>query len=272
METVRIDIGGDADFASQNARMSVDVFYPHSHNRGKVAFTVHGRNGSSDSPHMRRMINAYLQKDYLVISPNLCNSQWNDSAGKSTDFTIAHHIRDTKRTIEWAQNHKAELGGAGGRFCLAGHSMGGYAAAFLAATTYNSEVSHILSVAPFTSGEHSIGARIRFHPNGLENLQIETPSALTEWPGHSIYDLIDRISMPLTAIVGTKDNLPLPSDIKDFFDALPNGKDFMLIEGEHHCLVGDGMTGIFKEAISALELSQLQRKIVSKTYPEPGFR
>ena len=251
--------------------MSVDVFNPPSHNQGKVAFLFHGRNGSSDSPHMLKIIEAYLQKDYLVISPNLCNSQWNDSAGKSTDFTIAHHIRDARRTIEWARIQKSALGWTGDRFCLAGHSMGGYAAAFLAATTYRSDVSHILSVAPFTSGERLINARVRFHPGGLENLQIEVPKALTEWQDHSIYAVIDKISMPVTAIVGARDNLTLPSDIKDFFEALPNGKQFMVIEGEHHCLVGENMTGIFKEAIDGLESAAWKLQAIPATCIKPGF-
>lgn len=270
MSKIRIAIGHDADFSSQDARMSVDVFYPPAHDPQKIAFAIHGRNGSSDSLHMMRIIDAYLENDYLVLSPNLCNSQWNDSAGEGTDFTIAHHIRDTERTIEWAKGKKAALGWEGDRFSLAGHSMGGYAAAFLAATAHGSDVSHILSVASFTSGDRLIDARIKYHPNGLENLQIESPNALTEWPGHSVYDVIGKITMPVTAIVGIRDNLTLPSDIRDFFEALPNGREYKVIDGEHHCLVGDGMTEIFSAALRGLEEAALHRRAAPQTYPHPS--
>ena len=146
MSKIRIAIGHDADFSSQDARMSVDVFYPPAHDPQKIAFAIHGRNGSSDSLHMMRIIDAYLENDYLVLSPNLCNSQWNDSAGEGTDFTIAHHIRDTERTIEWAKGKKAALGWEGDRFSLAGHSMGGYVLTRLAAQRPDPVVAEVQAV------------------------------------------------------------------------------------------------------------------------------
>ncbi len=235
--------------------MTVDVFYPERHDLSKIAFVFHGRNGTSDSPHLCKMIEPYLIRGYLVVSPNLRNSDWNDSAGTGKGFLISTHIQDCKRTIEWAKESHNSLGWQGKGIALCGHSMGGYAAAFLAATTYNSITEHVLAVAPFTDGVRHILNRgdISVHPGGIQSLKEECPFSLTEWPQHSIYTVIDKLHMPVTVAVGTDDTLTTPQHVRAFYDALPNRADMLVLENEHHCLVGESVPKILSNCIGRLE-------------------
>ncbi|PZO86491.1 MAG: hypothetical protein DI626_06435 [Micavibrio aeruginosavorus] len=254
MQRERVTIGRDENSGSFDARMSADIFQPDkkSHSR-KVAFVFHGRNGASDAEHMIKVIAAYTRCGYLVVAPNLCNSEWNGSAGQGTEFTMHNHVRDSRRSIEWAISEKNHFGWDGRSFALCGHSMGGYAALFLAATDYRGTADHVLAVAPAISGECLIDARRKYHPNGIENMLIETPSALAEWPRHDLFNVVAGLTMPVSAVVGVDDNLTLPSDIGRFFSALPKGQEFEVLDGEHHCLVGENIPDILARKIGRLE-------------------
>lgn len=255
MNRMRISLDNSGFAPADADRMSVDIFRPRVHASSRIAFVFHGRNGASASPHLLKMIEPYLNRNYLVVSPNNCNSDWNNSAGIGKDFLIASHVRDCARTIEWAKASRHLLGWKGNDIALCGHSMGGYAASFLAATTYNDCTRHVLAVAPFTDGHRQIEARAdtRNHPNGIAALELECPAALAEWPEHSVYSIVEKLRMPVSAVVGADDTLTLPRYITDFFKALPNGVDLMVLEGEHHCLIGDNVPSILGQCIARLE-------------------
>lgn len=272
MDAARIYLDNSGLYADPDY-MSIDIFRSPQADSNKIAFVFHGKDGCSDSPHLLKMIEPYLQRNYLVVSPNLCHSQWNDSAGQKEDFLISYHVRDCARTIEWAKNSREILNWHGNDIALCGHSMGGYAATFLAAATYNRSTKHVLTIAPFTDGTRHLATRAnpQYHVDGIKTLNAECTAALIEWPQHSLYSVIDKLHMPVSTVVGINDTITLPSDIGDFFDALPNGADRLVLADEHHCLIGDNIPIILEKCIKNLE-ERSEHKLSSKpSIPTPPF-
>ncbi|MBU0799729.1 MAG: alpha/beta fold hydrolase [Alphaproteobacteria bacterium] len=232
--------------------ISVEVFKPVRPDPARLAIVQHGRNGKADAPHMMPLIRAYLDSGYTVVAPNAAYSHYNDSTGDGFGFTIDQHVADMRRAVRWARENAAMLGWDGKNFALAGHSMGGFAASFLAATRYADETVHVLTVAPFTSGTRQIEARRRA-PHGLDNLRKELPHAAVEWPKHDIHQHVDKLTMPVSAIVGGRDTVTPATDVKAFFDDLPHPARFTIIPDEHHSLLGEGFYKTARQHIKFMD-------------------
>ncbi len=237
------------------AAMTLEVARPPAYDGTHICIVAHGLNSGARSPHIQHIAKAYHQAGYATVIPNLCHSNPNHSTGDLSGFTIAGHIRDLRRTIEWTLSAQQTLGWKGGSFALAGHSMGGFASCYLAAREYTAQVRHLLAVSPFTSGARSLKARINthFHPQGMEILRRDTPLAEQDWPQYSIYDHMEQLTMPVSAVVGADDTLTTPADIRDFCNALPHGVEMLIVENEHHCLVKDNIPALLAGRIAGLE-------------------
>ena len=240
----------------QGPLIHVGVFGP-PRPTGRLVFVAHGRNGKADAPHMTPVIRAYLGAGYTVVAPDCAHSCWNDSEGEAADFTMARHVADLRRSIEWATVHARTPGGAeelvwdGGRFALAGHSMGAYAACRLAATDYRDRTEHVLAVSPVVSGRRQIESRA-LQPGGLEDLRREVPGALEEWPRHDLFEIIHALEMPVGVIVGADDTVTRVSDVQDFCRHLPNPTGLNVVDHEHHCLLGPGFDRALAERLGRL--------------------
>ena len=231
-------------------RISVEIFKPERSRSDLLTVLVHGRNGKADAPHMLPVAQAYNAADITVVSVDAANSQWNDSAGSAADFTMGQHVEDARRTITWAQANAQRLGWSGQRLALAGHSMGGYAVCYLAATAFNNRISHVLAVAPVVSGQRQIEVKART-PNGLESLRREVPQALDEWPKHDIAPYIDKLTMPVAVIVGQCDTVTLADDVAAFYRRLPNPAGLTIIDDGQHCLCEPAFDAALRQHINA---------------------
>lgn len=232
----RYPINNRVRAALPGPEISVLVYRPARANTERLAVVMHGRNGRADAPHMKPVIAAYLARGYTVVAPDASFSNYNDSYGDGRGFTIGQHVADLNRTIAWARDNAAMLGWDGRRFALAGHSMGGFAVSYLAATRYAQDVVHVLAVAPFTSGERQMAAR---GPDGVRRLAMETPQAPQEWLRHDIHRHIDDLDMPVSAIVGGRDTVTPAADVRDYYRALPRPAYFTILPDQHHSLKGD---------------------------------
>lgn len=243
--------------------MSILVAKPEGLQRSdKLAFIHHGRNGNAEG--MRDIASAYLAHGYMVVMANARNSHYNDSAGTAKDFTITEHINDLERTIEFAHHNSKAIGWTGDIFALAGFSMGGYAASYLAATRYSGRAAHLLALSPLTTGERQIEAR-RDHPKGIEILQRELPLAMDEWPKHDIFKHISGLTSPVSVIVGADDTVTPPRHVCAFADALKHQGVLVsldVLDGRHHSVLnqtGDDFSTLVFKRVEQLERARLVR-------------
>lgn len=234
-------------------RINIALFRPQNADPARVLFLEHGRNGRADSRSMMQIAETYLENGYTVISVNAANSQWNDSEGESHDFTIAEHIRDLKRAIEWARNNPGLSGWDGSNFALAGHSMGGHAAARIASDdNYSDNVTHVMLIAPVISGTRHIETRSK-SPGALERLRQAVNNALNEWPQHDLYDHIENLTAPVCMLVGEIDSVTLPVTIQEFYSRLPDPAGLAIISGQHHTMHGTAFKKEMQNCLKNLE-------------------
>ena len=259
-DVVPLGTSGDPD--APDARMGIDVWRTKAPSP-RLAITAHGRNGAAGAPHMQKLIDAYRARDYVVLSPDCCASAWNDSVGNEADFLLENHVRDVRRTIEWAIANAAALGWSGAHLALCGHSMGAYAAARLAANEYAGRVAHLLLVSPFTSGVRQIEAREKYHPDGIANLRRDVPRALDEWPRHDIFTMIDRLTMPVAVFAGAKDIVAPPENVAEFVERLPLPPIYRLLPEASHCLEGDDYQAELLDAIDRLDAAAERLAIIA---------
>jgi len=231
-----VSFGASDDPHAPDARMSVSVWVSAPSDR--LAVIAHGRNGAANAPHMMKLIDVYRARGYIVVSPDCCASAWNEAAGEERDFLLADHVRDVRRAIEWAEDNAATLGWSGEHLVLAGHSMGAYAVAHLAATDWHGRIGHLVLVSPFTSGTRQIEAREKYHPDGIANLRRDVPAALDEWPRHDIFTVIDKLTLPTAVIAGAKDIVAPPENVREFVERLPTAPAFLMLPEASHCLEG----------------------------------
>lgn len=246
-----ITIGAANDPNAADARMSVELWRTGTLS-DRLAVTAHGRNGAARAPHMQKLIDAYRARGYVVVSPNCCASPWNDSAGNEGDFLLENHVRDVRRTVDWAIANASDTGWTGTHLALCGHSMGAYATARLAANEYAGRISHLLLVSPFTSGVRQIEAREKYHPDGIANLRRDVPRALDEWPRHDIFSVIDRLTLPVAVFAGGKDIVAPPENVGEFVARLPSPPLYRLLPDASHCLEGGDYQAELREAIDWL--------------------
>ncbi|PKR89640.1 hypothetical protein CXZ10_09775 [Pleomorphomonas diazotrophica] len=232
-----VALGASENPDAADARMAIEVWRTEAPSP-RLAVTAHGRNGAARAPHMQKLIDAYRARNYVVVSPDCCASAWNDSAGSEADFLLENHLRDVRRTIDWAIANAAALGWTGAHLALCGHSMGAYAVARLAATDYAGRVGHLLLVSPFTSGVRQIEAREKYHPDGIANLRRDVPRALDEWPRHDIFPIIDRLTLPVAVFAGAKDIVAPPENVTELVERLPSKPIYRMLLEASHCLEG----------------------------------
>lgn len=248
-----ITIGASDDPDDADARMSLELWRTEPPS-SRLAVTAHGRNGAARAPHMQKLIDAYRACGYVVVSPNCCASAWNDSAGNEADFLLESHVRDVRRTIDWAVANAGAIGWNGNHLALCGHSMGAYAVARLAASEYAGRVAHLLLVSPFTSGVRQIEAREKYHPDGIANLRRDVPRAIDEWPRHDIFTVIDRLALPIAVFAGGKDIVAPPENVEEFVKRLPMPPLYRLLPEASHCLEGGDYQSELLGAIDWLDL------------------
>ena len=247
-----IALGTSDDPDADDARMTVEVWKTEARSP-RLAITAHGRNGAARAPHMQKLIDAYRARGYIVVSPDCCASAWNDSAGNEADFLLENHVRDVRRTVDWAVANADALGWTSSHLALCGHSMGAYAVARLAADEYAGRVAHLLLVSPFTSGIRQIEAREKYHPDGIANLKRDVPRALDEWPRHDIFPVIDRLKLPLAVFAGAKDIVAPPENVAELTERLPTPPFYRILPEASHCLEGGDYQSNLCDAIDWLD-------------------
>lgn len=215
-----------------------------------VAVVGHGRNGATDQPQIRCMIEACLRRRWQVFAPDLCHSAGNESAGAADAFTISGHTADVAAVMIWLKQHRA--GHAAKAVVMLGHSMGAYAAVRAAADAEPGEVGGLIAVSPVISGTALLKARRAMGEAAIQALRNELPHAFNEWPQHDLAAVAPKVSVPAAVIVGANDTITPPADAKMMAGWLPMCVGCDVIQDEHHCPTGIGFSRSLDAALNRI--------------------
>lgn len=222
----------------------VVVAVPQDRPKGTVLL-LHGRNGAPEQVQIAEIAQTYLARGWRVAAPELPNSSALPNSGPPGAVTFAGHVGAARQVWAWVARQWPQAPRA-----LAGHSIGGFAAAHLAAD--DADTHHVLAVSAPLSGMVLMRARAAMGPGAVDEVRHEAPAYFAEMRTADATAALHRTSAPLAVVTGAADGLvPLP-DARAYFMAAPNARFFAALPGEHHCPAGAACAQMLDAALSAL--------------------
>jgi len=212
--------------------------------RGTVLL-VHGRNGAPEQAQIAEIADAYLARGWRVVAPELPHSAALPGSGPPDRVTFSGHTAAAAAVWEWVARVWAE-----GPRALAGHSLGGFAVAHLAAGT--PDTHHVLAVSPVLSGPALISAREAMGPAAIDEVRREAPAYFAEMQTADVGPALKRMTAPLAVVTGASDGLIPVKDARAYFAAARDGRFFAALPDEHHCPAGAACGRMLAAALSAL--------------------
>lgn len=210
-----------------------------------TALVVHGRNGAPDQSQIVEIAQAYLARGWRVAAPELPYSSALPESGPPGELTLDRHRRAAADVYLWAASRWADA-----PLALAGHSIGAYAAARLAAEAEG--LHHLLAVSPVISGRALLDARIAMGPKAVEALEREVPLLRAEMEAEDAAPALASLSAPVAVVSGELDGLVPLHAARAYFDAAPRGHFFGALPGEHHCPAGPAAAQMLAAALVAV--------------------
>ncbi len=228
---------------------------------------MHGSGGTKDQPHIRAMVEAFLEAGYGVVSFDTTHTI-GESEGEYEDATLTNYYADLVDVIEWSagQSYYTEP------FVLCGHSLGGIAVA-LFAEKHSKKVRALAPIFTVISGALSLAA-VTLFPDTHINLtkwqrdgvrvslshdgKVEKRLKWAYVEDRSKYDLlpeVNALTMPVLMIVGERDHITPPVHQQILFDKLAGKKELHIIPGALHG---------FHEAHEQRQLKALFRSWITK--------
>ncbi|WP_196216822.1 alpha/beta hydrolase [Paracoccus shanxieyensis] len=229
----------------QVGQVPVRVFEPQAKVKGTLLL-VHGRNGAPDQVQIVEIANAYLSRGWRVAAPGLPNSVAVPDSGPPEAVSFSGHVRAATRIWDWVAATWPNAPRA-----LAGHSIGGFAVAHLAADT--PDTHHVLAVSPPMSGLVLMRARGTMGAAAIEEVMREAPGYFLEMATADAEPALNRMKAPLAVVTGAEDGLVPLKSARAYFMAAPNGRFFAALPAEHHCPAGPACADMLSAALAALE-------------------
>ncbi|SMO65910.1 alpha/beta hydrolase [Paracoccus laeviglucosivorans] len=232
--------------AAQRMAASVPVIVatPQGTPRGTVLL-VHGRNGAPAQPQIAEIALAYLARGWRVAAPELPHSAALPDSGPPDQLTFTGHVRAATGVWDWVAQQWPDTPRA-----LAGHSLGGFAVAHLAAAS--DDTHHVLAMSPPMSGQVLKRAREAMGPAAIDEVRRESPAYFAEMQTADAEPALNLIAAPLAVVTGSEDGLIPLKDARAYFMAAQNGRFFGALPGEHHCPAGAPCAGMLNAALTAL--------------------
>jgi len=214
---------------------------------GKLAFVMHGLSGHKDELHIRTMVEAFLENKYTVVSFDTTHT-FGESEGTEDypDATITNYYADLEDVIVWA----AKQPWYSEPFVLCGHSLGGISIA-LFAEKYPERVKALAPISTVVSGQLSVdtydmfrdratlekwkrdGVKIAYSRDGTRAKRLKW-SHIEDRLKYDLLPRVDRLTMPVILVAGTKDILTPPVHQQILFDKLPGKKEMHIIDSAEH--------------------------------------
>jgi pimeloyl-ACP methyl ester carboxylesterase len=211
-----------------------------------VALLVHGRDGAGTSAHMVPIADAYAGRGWRVVAPDLPFSRATPGSGPPEDFTMQRHVEAARQVLHWVLGEMP----VAHRLALAGHSMGAYAIARLAAESVAAD--HLLAVSPVVSGTALLEARRAMGPAAIEAFEREAPRLRAEMTADDAVPALQRITVPVAVVTGREDGITPVAAARAYFTAAPAAAFYSALPGEHHCPQGPLYTTALAAALDAL--------------------
>lgn len=212
--------------------------------RGTVLL-LHGRNGAPGQPQIAEIALAYLRRGWRVAAPELPNSVALPDSGPPGQVTFSGHTRAAAAAWDWVARQWPDQARA-----LAGHSIGGFAIAHLAAEA--PDTHHVLAVSPPMSGRVLLLAREAMGPAAIEEVRREAPPYFAEMHTADAEPALNRVAAPLAVVTGASDGLVPLKDARAYFAAAPNARFFAALPEQHHCPAGEACGAMLSAALAAL--------------------
>jgi dipeptidyl aminopeptidase/acylaminoacyl peptidase len=210
---------------------------------GKLAFVMHGLGGFKEQPHIRAMIESFLENGYTAVSFDATHT-FGESEGKYEDATTTNYLEDLEDVINWSESQSFYTE----PFCLAGHSLGAFAVA-LYTEKYPNKVKALAPISTVVSGKLSAeasserGLLEEWKRTGWLSKPSESIPGLikklkwTEMEDRLKYDILpeaNKLTMPVLLIVGDLDKGTPFDHQKMFYDKLSGKKDLHVIKESPH--------------------------------------
>lgn len=227
---------------------------------GKLAFVMHGLGGNKDQGHIRAIAEAFLETGHTVVTFDTTNT-FGESDGNYEDATITNYYADLEDVIKWASGQVWYVE----PYVICGHSLGGISTA-LFAENYPEKVKALAPLSTVVSGAISMethklfpndsedpekwkrdGIRVTWSYDGKTEKRLKW-SHMEDRLKYDLLPKVDRLTMPVLMIVGSRDfSTPLVHQ-QILYDKLPGKKELHIIEGALHS---------FYESSERAELKQL---------------
>lgn len=207
-----------------------------------LVLLLHGRDGAGRSAHIVPIALAYLARGWRVVAPDLPNSRAVPDSGPVELYTMSGHLEDAAAVLQWARDTWPE---EAGRLAFAGHSVGAWAAARLAAGTEG--LDHLLGVSPVFSGPALMAARRAMGAPALQALRREAPAMLAELSTIRAAPALRRVTAPVAVVTGALDGITPPKVARAWFRAAAGACFYTALPGQHHCPEGP----LYDRAIAA---------------------
>lgn len=207
---------------------------------------LHGRDGAPDQPQIAEIARAYLGRGWRVVAPELPFSAALPRSGPPAELTMANHLAAAAQVADWVA---AEW--PGDRMALAGHSLGGYAGARLAAE--RAGIHHLLAVSPVLSGRLLLQARIDMGGDALAVMAATAPRMRAEMEGEDAAPGLARCQVPVAVVTGASDGIVPLDHARRYFAAAPNARFFAALPDTHHCPAGPAAAAALALALDMVQ-------------------
>lgn len=211
-----------------------------------TALVLHGRNGAPDQAQIAAISAAYLARGWRIVAPELPNSAALPASGPPNEVTMSRHRRASEQVGAFAASRWA-----GERMVVAGHSLGAYAAAFVACESPH--IEHVLAVSPATSGLALLNARRAMGPAAVAELERDAPLMRTEMEAEDAAPALADLPAAVAVVSGELDGLVTLETARAYFSAAQNGRFFASLPGHHHCPAGPDVDAALAAALVALD-------------------
>ena len=237
---------------------NVSVLVEKSENQKWLVFVMHWLGWFKEVPMIRAFIKPFLDNDFTVVSFDTTNSIW-ESDWKYENATTTNYYNDLEDVISWASS----LEFYEEKFFLVWHSLWWISTA-LYAQKFPEKIKALAPLSSVITGQLSIDEEDK---NIIKNWK-ETGWNIKEsksrpwfikklkWNHmedrlkYSLFDKVDKLTMPILLIVWEKDTVTPYKHQKLFFDRLSWKKQLYTIKNAGHSFVKKQE---FKEIYSILD-------------------
>jgi pimeloyl-ACP methyl ester carboxylesterase len=214
---------------------------------GGLLLLLHGRDGAGRSPHIQPIARAYLARGWQVVAPDLPYSRATPESGPPERFTMRGHLEDSRAVLRWARQRFADRDE---RLAVAGHSVGAWSVAHLAAET--ADVEHVLGVSPVFSGRALLEARRAMGDAAVAAVERDAPAMVPELEGQEAEPALRQIARPLAVVTGALDGITPTRFARAYFAAAPGACFYTALPGQHHCPDGPPYDRALAAALEAM--------------------